>query len=269
MFPYYSTACLLRAHFAKSSVRIDCLFHSSSGVLTLSFDPFFTSDRLIESTMSLSFQFKIDSIEAKEDAPKLAFASGSYKPPTQRQHYKLLETTGWRQWAPNTVSQAMSTPSPIRYSYSTSIFYDGVSTNRFLFYPGNCLTQNISNIEAAHGERWGWQHLCFSERDNNHSILDHDGEFGSLCGQAGSYAEYFLPKCYYESVDNPDRCGLSGKMSLLLALTAFSCKREYMLPAIKHRLNISHRRWENFQLQAWGNGRMVTFMQSWSYALTC
>ena len=44
-------------------------------------------------------------------------------------------------------------------------------------------------------------------------------------------------------------------MSLLLALTAFSCKPDRMLDAIVRRLNFKERRWENVQIQDWGNGR--------------
>lgn len=214
--------------------------------------------RLIDVTMSdpnLSFQFKIDAIRARHDAPPQSFTNGSYKPPVESNHYEQSGTTEWRQWTINGVSPATAAPSPITQAYSTSIFYDAI-TKRFLFHPADCRTINISTIENEHGDKWGWQQLCFTEFNSSHSLLDHDGEYSSLCGWAGTYTPHFLPPCY-QSPENSTPCGLSGKMSLLLALTAFSCAPDRMIDAISHRLNFRERRWDNALDQNWGSGRKM------------
>ena len=211
------------------------------------------------SEQNLSFLFNIDSIRARSDAPPQTFANGYYKPPVQHDHYIRTDSTGWCQWTMNGVSQAIAHPIQLPVAYSTSIFYDEIYTQRFLFHPADCQTVDISAIEQGPAnERWGWQGLCFTENPPNHSVLDHDGEYDSVCGRGGSYIPHLLPQCY-QSLENVSRCGLSGKMSLLLALTAFSCAPELMMQAIHHRLNIRERKWENFSDQDWGNGRKVHF----------
>lgn len=211
------------------------------------------------SDQSLRFLFSIDSIRARPDAPPQTFTNGHYKPPVQHDCYTQTSSTGWCQWTMNGVSQVTAPPIPLPVSYATSIFYDDINTKRFLFHPKDCRTVDISAIEQgpAH-ERWGWQGLCFTEKAPNHSVLDHDGEFDSVCGRGGSYIPHFLPQCY-QSLENVSPCGLSGKMSLLLALTAFSCAPERMMQAIRRRLNIRQRRWESHSNLDWGNGRKVPF----------
>ena len=138
----------------------------------------------MDATMSeqnLSFQFKIDTIIAKPDAPPQLFTNGFYKPPVRSDHYKQVTMDG--------VSPIIPSP-PNRQAYSTSIFYDGYYTKRFLFHPADCRTLNISDIERNNGERWGWRQLCFTERSPTHSVLDLNGEYDSLRGQPGSYSPY-------------------------------------------------------------------------------
>ena len=77
------------------------------------------------------------------------------------------------------------------------------------------------------------------------------GEHPTLCGQAGTYTPHLLPSCY-EPPEHKTKCGLSGKMSLLLGLTAFSGAPERMMDAIKARLNIRERRWGNLQSKKLG-----------------
>ncbi|ERF68725.1 hypothetical protein EPUS_07143 [Endocarpon pusillum Z07020] len=193
----------------------------------------------------LSCCFKIDFIEAKQHAPPQSFPNGDYKPPVQPDHYTLRASTGWYHLTTNSVTQEFTPPPNMTQAYSTSVFYDGANTKRFLFHPADCRLVDISNIEReAAGDMWGWRKLCFTEKDANHSVLDHDGEYDSLCGGGGSYVPHLLPPCYKSEVNN-NHCGLSGKMSLLLALTAFSCAQPNVIYAIKHRLNIRERRWDH------------------------
>ena len=205
------------------------------------------------SAHNLSFQFKIDTIIARDSAPPTSFTNGSYKPPIQRHHYRQVHSTGWLQWTINGVSTEL-TPSTTGYAYSTSIFYDGVSTNRFLFHPNDCQVINISNVEHQYAERYGWQQLSFTEKSPTHTVLNHDGEFADLRGHPGSYSPYLLPSCY-RSMEPNTTVRLSGKMSLLLALTAFSCRHDRMIDAIGQRLDIKNRRWINGDINGWGNGR--------------
>jgi hypothetical protein len=206
---------------------------------------------------NLSFAFKVDTIRARNSAPPQTFTNGFYKPPVRSTHYEQLDSTGWHLWTTSGVSQATQpTQLPTANRYSTSIFYDAVNTQRFLFHPADCRTVNISTIENASGENWGWQQLRFTEVDPSHSSLDHYGEQPSLCGSPGSYSPHFLPLCY-QSLDYNTLCGLSGKMSLFIALTAFSCAPENMLVAIQHRLNLNERRWVNALSQNWGVGRRL------------
>lgn len=202
----------------------------------------------------MSFQFKIDEIQSAPNAPSEHFANGDYKPPIERHHYRPLRTTQWLQWRPDGLSIAVEPPQPTD-SYSTSVFYDGHSSHRFLFFPDDCRAVNIIDLEQEHTERWGsWRQLCFTHKAPNHSVLDHDGEHNKLSGQPGSYSPVLLPSCY-RSPDHGTLCGLSGKMSLLIALTTFSCSSQHMLNAITRRLKLGERRWINYQIQAWGSGR--------------
>jgi hypothetical protein len=203
---------------------------------------------------SLSFQFKIDIIRERNDAPSQSFSHGAYKPPVERDHCEQLNTTGWCQWTMNGISATNVSPPPMHQAYSTSVFYDAIDTKRFLFHPADCQTTNISAVEKSNGERWGWQQLCFSHKDIGHAILDLDGEFGSLNGRGGSYIPHFMPPCY-QSIDEEAVVGLSGRMSLLLALTAFSCRPEHILNAIRYRMNFKERRWHDINIQDWGIGR--------------
>lgn len=224
----------------------------------------------MDATMSephFSFLFKIDMIEAKGDATPPTFVNGNYKPPVRSNQYKELGTTGWRRYTTNAVLPTAATPQPGSQGYSTSVFYDGVHTNRFLFHPADCRTLNISDIEYEEAEIWGWRQLCFTEIDSTHCVLDLDGEFDCLCGQPGSYSPSFLPNCY-RSTTRTAKCGLSGKMSLFLALTAFSCRFPFCIRAINHRLKIRERRWENIQIGQWGVGRTVLLETIQSHALT-
>lgn len=214
--------------------------------------------------MNLSFQFKIDSISKRENAPSSTFANGFWKPPVERAHCRQTHSTGWLQWSSNGVTTAMQPSHPPSYHYSTSIFYDGYSTSRFLFHPGDCQTVDISEVEKREFENWGWQHLRFSKLDPAHASLDHDGEFAKLCGAGGTYIDQLLPS-WYQSNQHSQLCGLSGKLSLLLALTAFSCGPHRMTDAISHRLNLKERRWDNFPGQNWGNGRKVYFRKGKHY----
>lgn len=192
---------------------------------------------------------------ARNDAPPQTFDNGFYKPPVDSDDYERLGTTGWWHWTMDGVSMETTPPPPTRKAYSTSVFYDGVYTKRFLFHPADCQTMNISTIENREGG-WGWQQLCFTERDIRHSVLDLNGEYDSLCGKAGSYSPFLLPPSY-QSRENNAECGLSGNMSLLLALAAFSCNPNLMLAAISQRLKLRERRWDNGQVHYWGNGRKV------------
>lgn len=208
------------------------------------------------SNPNLSFLFKIDSIQARPGAPPQAFINGHYKPPVQPDHYEQVDSTEWYQWTVNGVSRVTEPSLPYPVTYSTSVFYDSINTKRFLFHPADCRTVDISAIEQGDaGERWGWQGLLYTEKSLAHSVLEHDGEHDSLCGRGGTYVPHLLPHCY-EHQENDTVCGLSGKLSLLLALTGFSCAPNYLMDAIRHRLNIRERRWANVG-QAWGDGRKV------------
>jgi hypothetical protein len=207
----------------------------------------------------LSFLFKIDTIEAKDDSPPEFFTTGSYKPPIEKDHYKRLDTTDWLRWTPQgVVLGAMNPLGPVRPDvYSTSLFYDDHSTQKpFLFHPADCQAINISDVEREMTELWGWQQLCFTKKDAHHSVLDLGGEYHTLCGQSTSYIPHFLPECY-KSVENGATCGLSGTMSLMIALAAFSCKKENMIAAIANRLNFRERKWENGCIEDWGDGRKM------------
>lgn len=206
-----------------------------------------------------SFLFKIDFIAAAHAAPVQTFANGFYKPPIRSNHYEDIATTGWHQWTTGGVETATAPPFG-RQGYSTSLFYDGVSTSRFLFYPADCRTVNISDIEAAYHERFGWSHLRFTHRDPNHSVLDLDGEFSSLCGRPGTYSPNLLPSCY-RSMDYNVPCRLSGKIGLLLALTAYSCCQQHTVRAIRYRLRLQERRWDDFPTFHWGNGRTLDLLR--------
>ncbi|KAF7508578.1 hypothetical protein GJ744_009127 [Endocarpon pusillum] len=200
----------------------------------------------------LSCYFKIDFIDQADGAPHQSFPNGDYKPPVQHDHYTQQSSTGWRRLTTNGVTQEMATPPNMPLAYATSIFYDDANTQRFLFHPADCRLVDISRIEReAAGDMWGWRKLCFTEKNSAHSVLDHDGEYDSLCGSGGSYVPHLLPRCYKSQVNN-NPCGLSGKMSLLLALTAFSCPQDYVISAIQYRLKIRERRWDN--VGQWGNG---------------
>jgi len=202
----------------------------------------------------LRFAFKVDTIAAAPGAPPQFFANGLYKPPVRRNHYVQQHSTGWNLWTMNGIAPITAAQTPSANRYAASIFYDGVSTNRFLFHPEDCQTRHISTVENTDGERWGWQHLRFTEVNSQHSVLDHDGEYNSLSGHPGSYSPHFLPLCY-QSQENNTKCGLSGKMSLFIALAAFSCAPENMLVAILNRLDLNARRWVNALNHNWGNGR--------------
>jgi hypothetical protein len=206
----------------------------------------------------LSFLFKIDTIEAKDDSPPEFFTTGYYKPPIQKDHYRRLGTTDWLRWTTQgVVPGAMNPLGPVGPVYSTSLFYDGHSTQKpFLFYPGDCQTINISDVEREMTELWGWQQLCFTKRDAHHSVLDLGGEYHTLCGHSTSYIPHFLPECY-KSAENDATCGLSGTMSLMIALAAFSCRTEHMIAAIANRLNFTERKWENVCIEDWGDGRKM------------
>jgi hypothetical protein len=204
----------------------------------------------------LSFCFKIDRIKAKDNAPPTTFVNGSYKPPIEKEHYEQWGSTGWRRWTVNGVSDPTLPPSPVHHTYSTSVFFDG-TTGRFLFHPADCRSKSLSIIEQDRTERWSWRQLSFTQIDASHSVLDHNGEYNSLSGKAGSYSPWLLPPCY-QSIDDNTFCGLSGKMGLLLALAAFSCKPEHMIDAVVRRLNLRERRWDNGNFQFWGNGRRCT-----------
>jgi hypothetical protein len=208
------------------------------------------------SAQNLSFYFKIDTILPREDVPPQSFADGSYKPPTQNDHFRNLSTTGWRQFTLDGVSQEKMLSPAAQRAYSTSVFYVGQSASQFLFYPADCRTMNILDVENNYGERRGWQHLCFTEKDASHMVLDLYGEQIGLCGPAGTYSPCLLP-LYYQSTENNRPVGLSGHMGLLLALTAFSCGHDRMLDAIRHRLNFRAQRWENGNVMTWGNGRKL------------
>lgn len=203
----------------------------------------------------LTFQFKIDSIRAKPEAPPQSFSIGLYKPPTEKDHYQLERSTGWLQWSMTAVSHPTAPP-PTMYRYSTSVFYAG-DTSRYLFHPADCRETSISIIEREETERWGWRQLAFSEIRPRHWVLGHDGDQPGLRGQAGSYTPDLLPQCYCTANNDNHPCGLSGKMSLLLALTAYSVHPDRMVPAISHRLNIRHRRWEHGPNGYWGSGREI------------
>ncbi len=208
------------------------------------------------SNQDLSFLFKIDSIRARPGAPELLFSNGHYKPPVKPNHYVRTSSTGWYMWTMNGVYQVAEPSAPFPIEYSTSIFYDSIHTNRFLFHPDDCQTVDISAIEQGDaGERWGWQGLCFTHNYPDHCVLDHDGEHDLLCGRGVSYIPHLLPSSY-QSLETNERCMLSGKMSLLLALTAFSCPPSYMIHAISYRLNIREGRWDHVYPN-WGTGRNV------------
>lgn len=210
------------------------------------------------SQQGLSFFFKIETIQARDDAPRESFAYGFYKPPIRIDHCERTGSTGWHRWTMDDISP-ISAPQSSPRSYSTSVFWDGVNTNRFLFHPKDCQRVNISDIEdKAAGERFGWQHLLFTHQvDTAHSVLDLSGEHETLSGRPGSYSPHFLPTCY-QSLENATPCGLSGDMGLFLALAAFSCRPELMMHAIRHRLNIRQRRWLNGNIPNWGNGSDVS-----------
>jgi hypothetical protein len=212
------------------------------------------------SDLGLRFLFKLDTIRANPTAVPESFSNGHYKPPIRPEHYEQLDSTGWLRWTVSGISTVTPTPPPTPpptiYAYTTSIFYDGDNKNRFLFHPADCRTVDISDIERHNSERWGWQELCFTERDSRHCVLDLNGEYDALCGRPGSYSPNLLPYCY-RSVDNPTRCGLSGNVGLLLALAAFSCRHDRMLAAIVGRLNFRERRWDDLQHLDWGNGRKL------------
>jgi hypothetical protein len=206
---------------------------------------------------NLRFAFKVDTIEAAPSVAPQFFANGLYKPPVRSNHYSQSDSTGWMLWTMDgiaSITTAQLAQLSFTKRYSTTIFYDGIYTKRFLFYPADCRSLDISAVESAHGERWGWQQLRFTEVNPQHSVLDPVGEYPSLCGQAGSYSPHFLPPCY-QSQENNSKCGLSGKMSLFIALTAFSCAPANMIAAIQSRLNLSARRWVNALHHNWGQGR--------------
>ena len=214
-----------------------------------------TSPLMSDLSKGLSFNFKIDTMTANEYTPPESFRNGSYKPPIRRQNFIHRSSTDWYQWTTAGLLSATQTAPPLKcYVYSTSIFYDGRGTNRFLFFPGDCQSVDISDVEELYTERYGWQHLCFTEKGPGHTVLDHDGEYDTLRGPPGSYSPHLLPLCY-RSTEQMNQIGLSGKMSLLLALTAFSCRHDKMIEAIAQRLNFKERRWVNGDVQGWGNGR--------------
>lgn len=207
------------------------------------------------SNQDLAFQFKIDSIVATIDAPTQSFALGLYKPPTENDHYKLERSTGWLQWTMDNISYPTA-PRPTQYTYSTSVFYAG-DQSRYLFHPADCREQSISIIEMEEGERWGWRRLAFSEIGPRQWVLGHDGNQAGLRGRAGSYSPDLLPDCYYLANSGNHQCELSGKMSLLLALTAYSARPELMEQAISYRLNIREGKWERGSSSYWGSGRKI------------
>jgi hypothetical protein len=218
----------------------------------------------VDSTISyplgeLEFYFKIDAIGAKAGIQSHAFANGSYKPPVFSNHYEQCDTTGWWLWKISGICSPKAPRYSARLKYSTTIFYDSRDTKRFLFHPADCRETDIYTAENAHGEMHGWRQLCFTEISSDQSCLDHHGEHPTLGGQAETYTPHLLPSCY-ESPEHKTKCGLSGKMSLLLGLTAFSCAPERMMDAIGARLNIRKRRWDNLESENWGDGRKI----SWS-----
>ena len=220
------------------------------------------------SAQNLSFQFKIDTITAREEIPPAQFSNGAYKPPVGKDDYVRRGTTRWHRFTMEGVSPAADPSPPIGYSYSTSVFYDAKSTNRFLFYPGDCQSVNISDVEGMHTERYGWQHLCFTHKGPGHTALDLDGEYDTLRGPPGSYSPHLLPTCY-RSTEQSSTIGLSGKMSLLFALTAFSCRHDRMLEAISQRLNLKDKKWVNGDIQSWGHGRELQPEAIWSNDADC
>jgi hypothetical protein len=131
---------------------------------------------------NLSFLFKIDTIKAKDNAPLKTFTNGDYKPPIEKDHYEQWDSTGWRRWTVNGISDAPLPLSPVHYAYSTSVFYDA-TTNRYLFHPADCRSKSLSTIEKNETERWSWMHLSFTQLDASHSVLDHTGEYNSLSGK--------------------------------------------------------------------------------------
>lgn len=205
-----------------------------------------------------SFLFKIDRIVEAEDAPPAVYTiTGDYKPPIYAQHCVSLDSTGWCRWSENQVSLIAGPLPAASYCYATSMFYDE-TTSRFLFHPADCRIMNVSDVEHQEGERWGWQCLKFRHLDlgSNHSVLAVDGEHPALSGQPGSFSPTLLPYSY-RSQQVPMPCNLSGHLSLLFALTAFSCNPQFMLSAIRLRLNFPARRWDDIPEINWGNGRQV------------
>jgi hypothetical protein len=200
---------------------------------------------------TLTFLFKIDEILAKPSAAPVSFSNGDYKPPVEHDQYADVATTGWRRRTPSGVVSIGSADLPNHYQYSTTIFWDGHDTKRFLFHPADCRTIDISEIQSNKHEKWGWRKLGFSVAGPGHSVLDFSDEYSKLCGRSNTLTPTLLPVCY-QPEEFISMSGLSGKMGLLVGLAAFSCSPDNKLLAVGG-LNFEQRRWEH--RGDWGNGR--------------
>ena len=192
---------------------------------------------------SLRFLFKIDPIAPYYDCqPENRWEDRNWIPPTVPGAIATTHTQ-WYQWGAGGVTPAENIGSA-SHDTPSSLFYNSESS-QFLGVPFDCRVQSVQESIKINGN--GWRRLMFRHKfypknaPRPLSILGFDEEHHVLASRVKpSWMPELLPESFRQNqpeignnaVENQST-GLTGKLSLIIALIALSCPPDRVLETIK------------------------------------
>lgn len=193
----------------------------------------------------LQFLFRIDSIAPDYDVqPEDRAGDLNWRPPSIRQAIKTNNTTHWYRWTASGIFYIGPIAGGIDHDVC-SLFYNSESS-QFLGVPFDCRIASVEdNIKKKDGV--GWRRLMFRHRTITFKNTCHPLSIVRLVDKSHVLASrtnpYWMPQLLPSSFKNNDygplingveldTC-LTGNLTLMIALAAFSAPEYYMIDAIR------------------------------------
>ena len=191
-----------------------------------------------------------------------------YWQPSPAGSFHTQDASGWWKWDPGTrwfvnglefmrPAEAGEMMGSRRYKSSTMIW--APERQSYIHIPIDCTTTNPTS------EAHTWQRLSFRRVEHSEegtiALIGHQRETKSLPVQGQPYwFQALLPDAYQCQVDNGERCGLAGELSILAGLVAFSAVPQLAIQALNRsfRPNTRTATWTPHDLE-------ICPSESWPY----
>jgi hypothetical protein len=126
-----------------------------------------------------------------------------------------------------------------RYYRAATVFYCN-NFDKFFTTQGDASTRDIATADPE----YQWQPLTFLHQNNN-SHVEYAGDQEHLAVTEASWINQLMPNVYRrdESIEGPNFGGLSGILSIVIALVAFSCRAQDLDNVLRTQRAWRGRRW--------------------------